>query len=401
MSQRNHWLLPEGIEEVLPPQAARLEYLRRRVVDLYASWGYELVMPPMVEYLESLLTGTGHDLDLQTFKLIDQLTGRLMGIRADMTPQVARIDAHHRDRDIPVRLCYVGEVLHTRPDGFAGSRSPLQVGAELYGHGGIESDAEVLCLMLETLAVSGIERIHVDVGHVGVFRGLARQAGLSCPQEQILFDALQRKARPEINALLEELPITEESRGMLDKLTDLHGGREILDEAHQVLKGSQQDVHDALDNLKEISTAMVRHMPDTPLDFDLAELRGYAYHTGVVFAAFVPDHGQEIARGGRYDAIGGVFGRARPARGFSTDLKTLASLGDSRGEDMPLPGILAPWWADGKCQSEVKRLRASGERVIYELPGQEVNPADLDCDRVLVKRAGRWVIEKITLIDQE
>ena len=299
MIKTDRWLLPEGIVDLLPMQAEPLEKLRREILNLFHSWGYELVMPPFIEYLDSLLTGTGSDLDLQTFKLTDQLTGRLMGIRADMTPQAARIDAHHLKRDVPVRLCYMGTVLRTRPDGFAGSRSPLQVGAELYGHSGIESDVEVILLMLEMLNTIGIQEMQLDLGHVGIFRGLGRQAGLNPEQETVLFDALQRKARAEIDEFLSQLDVKSGIKSMLASLIDLNGDEEVLDAAREQLKMAAQSVIEALDNLYQIAQALRRKLPSASLYFDLAELRGYQYQTGVVFASYVPGYGQEIARGGR------------------------------------------------------------------------------------------------------
>lgn len=397
-SDKDRWLLPEGIEELLPEAAARLEQLRRALLDLYSSWGYELVMPPFIEYLESLLTGTGGDLDLQTFKLTDQLTGRLMGVRADMTPQAARIDVHQLKRDVPVRLCYLGTVLHTRPDGFAGSRSPLQVGAELYGHAGIESDVEVLCLMLETLALTGVRQVHVDLGHVGIFRALARQARLDPGQEASLFDALQRKALPEIRERLGQYSIAPDAGRMLLELAQLNGGDEVLAGAAGALRGASDQALAALENLRLVATALRRRVPGLPLYFDLAELRGYRYQTGVVFAAFVPGYGQEIARGGRYDDIGRVFGRARPATGFSTDLKTLMALGDgSAGAPVTAGGIFAPWSDDAALQAMIRELRLQGERVIWCLPGQTGCARQMGCDRVLVQRAGAW---QVTAADQ-
>ena len=348
--------------------------------------------PPFIEYLESLLTGTGHDLDLQTFKLTDQLTGRMLGLRADMTPQVARIDAHHLRRDTPVRLCYLGTVLHTRPAGFARSRSPLQLGAELYGHNGVEADVEILCLMLETLETTNISAVHVDLGHVGIFRALSREAGLSGDQERALYDALQRKARPEMESLLAELAIPKPLRRRLGGLAALNGGAEVLDEARDLLGDAGGTVAAALDGLRHMAEAMARHKPDVPLHFDLAELRGYAYHTGVVFAAFVPGHGEEIARGGRYGEIGKVFGRARPATGFSADLKTLLSVAAPAVTRTPA-GILAPWPADDGLMSRIQALRAAGERVVYGLPGHPGTPADLGCDRILVNHGEGWEVQ--------
>ncbi len=384
----DRWLLPEGIAEVLPVQAKQLELLRRQLLDLYRSWGYDLVMPPLIEYLDSLLVGTGNDLNLQTFKIIDQLTGRLMGIRADMTPQVARIDAHMLKCEAPERLCYIGPVLHTLPSGFDRSRAPLQVGAELFGHAGPESDAEVLRLMVETLKSGGVGQIHVDLGHVGVFRGLARDAGLNSEQEVQLFEALQRKAKPEIEAYLADWDIEVNNQKRLLALIDLNGDEQVLDDALVVLEGASADVMDALDNLRQIAARVRRHLDDLPLYYDLAELRGYRYQTGVVFAAFVPGQGQEIARGGRYDAIGESFGRARPATGFSTDLKTLAHLGSVVSQ--PDLGILAPAEDDLALDQRIVELRQAGERVVVKLPGQEGKISCTACDRVLKLENGQW-----------
>lgn len=393
MTAGDRWLLPAGIEETLPPEAGRLEVHRRALLDLFSSWGYELVIPPLIEYLESLLTGIGQDLDLQTFKLIDQLTGRLMGVRADMTPQVARIDAHRLHREGPVRLCYLGTVLHTRPDGLSGSRSPIQVGAELYGHAGVESDCEVLCLMLEALAAAGVGPVHVDVGHAGIFRALAAQAGIDAEQEATLFDALQRKARAEIDALLGDYQVERATRRLIAELPELNGDRQVLCEARALLTGASQAAFTALECLERLAALMQRHDPGAPLYFDLAELRGYRYEQGVVFAAFVPGHGQEVARGGRYDQIGKVFGRARPATGFSADLKTLVRLGTGTPGLGDKRGILAPWSDDGDLRALVRRLRAGGERVVQELPGQSVSAGTLGCDRVLRRKGGRWQVQ--------
>lgn len=394
MSGIDHWLLPEGIEEMLPAQAWRLEILRRRLLDTYRGWGYALIMPPMIEFLESLLTGTGHDLDLQTFKLTDQLTGRLLGIRADMTPQAARIDAHALKREEPVRLCYLGTVLHTRPDGFAGSRSPLQVGCELFGHAGIESDLEVLGLMLETLAVTGIGQAHLDLGHVGIFRALAEGAGLTPEQEADLFDVLQRKALPEIESLLDSFGTAAPWRERLARLATLHGDATVLELARTALAGAGDAVAEALDNLVAIARQVQRRWPQLPLHFDLAELRGYGYQTGVVFAAFVPGCGQEVARGGRYDQIGEVFGRARPATGFSADLRTLMALSkaelDTDGGAVFAPALDAPALADA-----IRALRAAGERVIVALPGQAGGAREMGCDRELVEQGGNWIVKTL------
>ena len=393
MSRQDRWLLPEGIEELLPLEAEQLETLRRNLLDLFRSWGYELVMPPLVEYIESLLSGASHDLDLKTFKITDQLTGRLMGVRADMTPQVARIDAHRLKRTTPVRLCYLGSVLHTLPDGFARSRNPLQVGAELYGHSGIESDLEVLSLMLETLATAGVTGICLDLGHVGIYRGLIREANLSQEQEKNLFDALQRKAGTEIDALLSGFTLTKTYRQRFALLAELNGGLEVLEEGHSVLRGASAGTLSALDGLCSLAQAVQRRCPDTPLHFDLAELRGYHYHTGAVFAAYVDGHGQAVAQGGRYDDIGAVFGRARPATGFSADLKTLASLSATQAP-IAAGAIFSPWAEDAALEAAIRELRAQGERVICALPGQEGGAREMACERELEFSQGSWVVTR-------
>ncbi len=395
MVDDKRWLLPEGIEELLPAQAWRLERLRRELLDLYRSWGYELVIPPFVEYLESLLTGTGNDLDLQTFKLIDQLSGRLLGLRADMTPQAARIDAHRLRREAPSRLCYLGTVLHTRPAGFSGSRSPMQAGAELYGHVGADSDVEIMALMLETLALTGVSDVQLDLGHVGIYRGLAQDAGLDEAQEAVLFDALQRKALPEIDALLGSLDLSTAQRQRLAALADLNGGEEVLEQARQLLRDGGEAARRALDNLQDIATLAGRRLPSVSLYFDLAELRGYQYQTGVVFAAFVAGYGEEIARGGRYDDIGKVFGRARPATGFSTDLRLLMQLGEREWPAMP-GAILAPAEEDEALRDKVRALRAAGESVVWQLAGQAGTPAGMGCDRVLRWNGSEWVVEPLS-----
>ena len=391
MADQERWLLPEGIEEILPDEARRLEALRRRLLDLFATWGYELVMPPLIEYLEALLTGTGRDLDLQTFKLTDQLTGRLMGVRADMTPQAARIDAHFLKRECPLRLCYVGSVLRTRPDAFAGSRELLQLGAELFGHPGPESDVEIARLMLAALAAAGLRDVHLDLGHVGVFRGLAAAAHLPEALESELFEALQRKARSQIEISLAGVDAPTQTKSMLAALVDLNGGTETLGHARAALKGAPGAVQAALDNLETIAQAVTRS--GTPVYFDLAELRGYRYYTGAVFSAFVPGQGQAVAQGGRYDGIGQAFGRARAATGFSTDLRRLSRLiGD---EAVHRDGILTTY-GDNLAQHEaIAKLRAGGERVIVRLPGDSSNASALGCKRELIEQGGKWVVKTV------
>lgn len=394
MLENDRWLLPEGIEELPPPRAGQLEQIRRRLLDLYAAWGYELVIPPFIEYLESLLTGTGNDLDLKTFKLIDQLTGRLMGVRADMTPQVARIDAHLLKREVPTRLCYMGTVLHTRPAVHGGTRSPFQVGLELYGHAGVEADAEVLELMVATLRESGLERMHIDLGHVGIFRGLARRAGLDAATEAVLFDALQRKAKPEIRALLAGCALAPELAAALGALADLNGGFEVFEQAAVALAPGGAAVAAALDNLRRVAEAAAT-LEGVQWHFDLAELRGYHYHTGVVFEAFVAGQGQSVAQGGRYDDIGRVFGRARPATGFSVDLRAVLGLIPAQ---IPVNrGIFAPHGGESGLKAAIRELRARGERVVQGLPGQQGTAADMGCDRELVDVAGHWDVRPVAL----
>jgi len=387
---QDRWILPQGIEELLPAQASKLEALRRKVMDLYASWGYELVEPPLMEYLESLLVGTGRELDLSTFKLVDQLNGRTMGVRADITPQVARIDAHRLKRDVPTRLCYLGSVLHTRGEGLAGNRSPLQLGAELYGHAGVESDVEVIALMLETLLLAGIGSLHLDLGHVGLFRGLAAEAKLSQEQEAQLFEMFQRKAKPEIEQFLAGLSLSDEHRQMLSGLVNLNGDQSVLQQAQELLATAGEAVQQALHYLQATAERLQQSQPELNLHFDLAELRGYHYHTGMVFSAYALGHSQEVARGGRYDDIGRAFGCARPATGFSTDLKTLVSLSGIVADSSAK--IFAPAGDDSKLWETMQELRNAGHTVIRALPGQSGAAAEMGCERKLVFNNEFWTV---------
>ena len=386
----DRWLLPEGIEEILPDEARRLEALRRRLLDVFSTWGYELVMPPLIEYLDALLTGTGSDMDLQTFKLTDQLTGRMMGVRADMTPQAARIDAHYLKRNQPARLCYVGSVLRTRPDVFAGSRELLQLGAELFGHPGPESDIEVIRLMLATLAAAGVRNPHVDLGHVGVFRGLAAAAGIPVAIEEELFEALQRKARQTVEQLLAGVEAPAATKAMLPALLELSGGADTLTRARSVLKAAPAAVLDSLNNLEAVAAALTRD--GQTVNFDLTELRGYRYYTGVVFSALVAGQGQAVAKGGRYDGIGRAFGRARAATGFSTDLRRLSRLNTN---DERMSAILAPAEDSVELMQAITRLRASGERVVQNLPGAVATARELGCDRVLKLENNQWTVKPV------
>lgn len=389
----DRWLLPDGIEEVLPEEAARIEAARRTLLDLFARWGYDLVITPHIEYLESLLTGAGHDLELQTFKMTDQLSGRMLGLRADITPQVARIDAHTLNAEGPSRLCYCGSVLHTRPRPLSTARSLIQLGAELYGDASCASDVEIISLMLETLSACRVKGVHLDIGHVGIYRGLVQAAGLDASAEQALFDALQRKAVDEVNELTGSVS-DEAIAEKLRSLAGLSGGTEVLERAHVLLDGAPESVMAALDDLAETAQTLARRYPDVPLYFDLGELRGYHYHTGIAFAAFIPGVGQSVAQGGRYDDIGRDFGRARPATGFSTDLRLLVE----RGEIDPprTGGIWAPYASEPGLQDEVMAWRSRGERVIVALPGQGDSVAvDYGCDRILQYRDGSWAVSTL------
>lgn len=390
MTLRDRWLLPEGVDEVLPPRAAALEQLCREVIDLYATWGYELVIPPLIEFLDSLLTGTGSDLDIQTFKLTDQLTGRLMGLRADTTPQVARIDAHKLKRDTPTRLCYLGTVVHTRPMGTGDSRCPLQVGAELYGHSGVESDAEVLCLMLETLKLVGQQQVYVDLGHMGIVRAIVAAAGLDGDQTDALFDVLQRKAAAELDELIASWQIEGDQAAAMRALITMNGDAAVLKQARQAMAAGGTAVTAAIDELEQLIEIVGSRYPDVNFYVDPAELRGYHYHTGLMFAAYLQGEGVGVAYGGRYDDIGKAFGRARPATGFSVDLKRLLAMHDTAAQ--VTPGIAAPWSADAALQALVTELRAQGERVVVQLPGAEAAAAELGCDRCIVERDGQWQI---------
>lgn len=394
MHKKDIWLLPEGITEVLPEQAAHLEGLRRNLLDTFECWGYQLVIPPFVDFLDSLLTGSGHDLDLQTFKLTDQLSGEMLGVRADMTPQVARIDAHNLKHEWPTRLCYVGTTLHTLGDELEKTRSPMQIGAELYGHAGIESDYEVIQLMLEMLAISGVQNVHLDMGHVGIYRALAEASGLNQHQETELFDVLQRKARTELAELLDQYAIADEFKYIFNVLPKLNGGADILSKAVNLITNGNEAIKIALQDLKAIADKLQRDYPSLTVSFDLAELRGYHYHTGMVFAAFVPSIGKEIARGGRYDNIGAVFGRARPATGFSADLKVLVALLDDTSQSQK-KSVFAPVSADDNLAETIRDLRASGVQVIQQLPGQQGTAEDMGCNSVLEKQDQQWVVRPL------
>ena len=379
------WLLPEYIDDILPAEAWRIEKLRSRVLDLFTVCGYELVMPPLVEYLDSLLTGSGHDLGLRTFKLVDQLSGRTLGLRADITPQASRIDAHLLNRQGITRLCYSGSVVHTLPSGILKTREPLQIGAEIYGHVGVESDVEIQQLMLRALAVAGIRNVHLDLGHVAIFRSLIQWAGIDRDVEAELFRALQAKDTPALDILTASL--RKDVGDALQALPELYGGVEVLQAARKRLPDFPE-LAACLDTLEFIAEQLSGEVGE--LCVDLAELRGYHYHSGAVFAAYIPGQTEAIARGGRYDEIGKAFGRARPATGFSIDLRDLASLAEGDGD---ANRILAPYQpGDAQLQATIQSLRESGNIVIVDLPGHEENRCELGCQQQLVSQGGKWKV---------
>ncbi len=312
------WVLPEFVEDILQPEAMRIEKLRRRILDLFFANGYELVIPPLLEYMDSLLTGTGHDLDVRTFKVIDQYSGRMMGVRADITPQVARIDAHLLNRNSVTRLCYAGSVLHTRPSGLHATREPIQIGAEVYGAAGDDADLEIQRLLCKALQLARLKNLRLDIGHVAVFRSIAQAARIRPALEAELFEALQKKDLPGLRKLTAKLkPATREA---LLKLPELYGGADVLARAEKTLPRLPQ-LKKALATLRSLARAC-----PVPVSFDLAELRGYHYHSGVVFDAYCAGVSGPVARGGRYDEVGRAFGRARPATGFSIDLRSVAGV---------------------------------------------------------------------------
>ena len=375
------WLLPENISDVLPREARRVEEIRRALLDLYASYGYELVIPPLIEYIDSLLTGSGSDLDLRTFKLVDQASGRMLGLRADTTPQVARIDAHILNRSGVVRLCYAGSVLHTRPQHPLAVREPLQIGAELYGAAGPAADLEVLELAVASLRVAGLARVNLDLGHTGVVRALLDMAKLSAAVEDEVLAALSTKDTPALRETVQGLPVR--VRDGLLALARLGGGLEVIDDARRVLP-ENSSIHAALDGLEYLAA---RCGADA-VTLDLADLHGYRYHTGVTFAVHAPELPSAVLRGGRYDNIGKVFGRARPAVGFSIYLRDLVGL---LRVDSPR-AILAPVGDDQTLRETVRRLRKDGEIVVQRLPDEvgSAEPGDFIFDRELRRVGSDW-----------
>jgi ATP phosphoribosyltransferase regulatory subunit len=379
-----YWQLPQAVEEVLPEQASAMEALRRDLLDLYRSWGYELVFPPLLEYSDSLLTGLGADLDLLTFKLTDQLTGRTLGIRADITPQVARIDAHSYLKEGVSRLCYAGTTLHTRPKSLMASRCPVQIGAELYGDNSPEADIEIIGLMIDTLREAGVGQMSIDIGHVGVYRAVFQALDLT--DDQALFDALQRKSAPDLSSALQGRP--EADAQTIRALMNLHGDRSVLNQARELLGDLAPNALDAIDEIDVVLDALEAEGDGIDWYVDLSELRGLNYHTGLVFAAYAKGVGRALANGGRYDDIGEIFGRARAATGFAADLKTL--LAEGKALDLGVTAISAPADRCLELAKKIKELRCQGEVVITALNGEH----DSRCDRELVME-NAWVIRPL------
>ncbi|MBS1269209.1 MAG: ATP phosphoribosyltransferase regulatory subunit [Gammaproteobacteria bacterium] len=388
MKYPGQWLLPEGIEEVLPERALRLENLRRCLLDLLERRGFRLVLPPLVEFLDALLTGVGEDLDLQTAKLTDSLSGRSMGVRADHTPQIARIDAHYLRHEGPSRLCYCGSVFRSPPDEIESTREPLQIGAELYGCPDIDADAEIVEAMVDTLRAAGVPDIHLHLGHVGVYRALTHWAALPDSVEPDLFDALQRQSRPDVAAILSDLP--EQKQAFLT-LLESRGGAAAIEHARQAYD-PVPGAGTALSDLSDLIARLGRTVSGIEVSVDLSDLRGYRYHTGTVFNAYTPGYGRALARGGRYDEIGKAFGRARSATGFSADLRQLL-----RYDVSTIAGtaILAPSEKAPDLDAAVKRLRDRGERVIRLLAGETAGHLTDQCDRMLVKTTDGWNVKPL------
>jgi ATP phosphoribosyltransferase regulatory subunit len=384
----NRWLLPENISDILPSEARKIEDLRRIFLDRFQAYGYELVMPPMLEYLDSLLTGSGQDLNLKTFKLVDQISGRTLGLRADMTPQVARIDAHLLNRQGVTRLCYAGSILHTRAAAGSSSREQLQLGAEIYGHAGLEADLEIQALLNDVLNLSQVGEITLDMSHAGLLTAILGDFSPQSEALDALYSALQTKDLPGLNQVLKDWP--SEVKSAVLALANLSGSPEkVLVQARQNLPKTAA-VKAALEELERLCAA-VAGLPNSPqLNLDLSDLKGYQYHSGVMFAAYVEGLPVAIARGGRYDMVGKAFGRSRPATGFSLDIMTLARMSK---KDSRKNAILAPWSNDQTLSQEIAQLRSQGQVVIQLLPGHEQDGDEFHCDRELVSQKGAWVVK--------
>jgi len=383
------WLLPEHIADVLPAQARHIEELRRGLTDVARSYGCELVMPPLLEHIESLLSGTGQALDLKTFKLVDQLSGRTLGVRADSTPQVARIDAHLLNRVGVTRLCYCGPVLHALPAGMHSTREPLQFGAEIYGHGGLEADLEVQDLALDCLRRAGLGDVLIDLGDARIVRGVLAGVMVGADQLGEVYAALAAKDATALRELSRGFP--EEVRRALQSLVSLYGGAEIIEIARRELP-ARPLVHAALDDLQWLAAQVRQAHPEVRVGFDLADIGGNGYYSGARFAVYMAGSSDAVARGGRYDEVGAVFGRNRPAVGFSLDLKTLAALAPGQA---PHAAIRAPWAEDMMLRTAVRRLREQGQTVVRILPGHEHEGDEIDCDRELVLADGQWDVRSL------
>lgn len=390
MTYADRWLLPDGVEEILPGEAQQIEQLRRRLLDLYRCWGYDLVIPPLVEFTDSLLIGLGRDLDLLTFKLTDQLSGRTLGVRADITPQTARMDAHSLKRQGANRLCYAGHVLHTKPKTPLATRSPILSGVELYGEAGLGADIEVISLLMESLQAVGLHNASVEIGHVGIYRALISAAGLNEKQQDTLFDLLQRKAAAEMRAWVEDNIADANLADILQQLPRLAGSRESLRNAKQILANAPSAVSSAVQQLETLADTISQRYPQAQLYFDLSELHSFSYHTGLWFAAFTPGYGRALATGGRYDHVGEVFGRARPATGFHIDVSALNSLLSLASPEQPR--IYAPASDDPEQWSTIQALRAQGETVVTGFPGEKVRRDEINCDRQLVLSDGKYQV---------
>lgn len=387
MTYADRWLLPDGVEEILPAEAKAIDSLRRRLLDLYSTWGYDMVIPPLLEYTDSLLIGLGRDVDLLTFKVTDQLSGRTLGIRADITPQTARMDAHSFMRNGANRLCYAGHVVYTRPKNPLATRTPIQAGLEYYGEPRIAADIEVVSLLLESLQVAGLPRLHIDLGHVGIYRAIAASAGLSKDQEDTFFELLQRKATTEIRAWVAANIADVNKAELFLALPNLAGNRSVLVKARALFNGVEA-AQAAVDQLDQVASVIEQRYPAADLYFDLGELRGYHYLTGLVFAAFAPGYGHPIASGGRYDHIGEVFGRARPATGFAVDITAISKLGLLSRTNVT--AIAAVETSDAAQWQAIQQLRQQGQRVISV--GTDEDLAELGCDRQLLLKDGQYQV---------
>ena len=385
MSTENRWLLPEGIDELLPERAAQLEALRRRLLDQCVTWGYRYVIPPLVEFTDSLLVGLGADLDVVTCKFTDQMSGRMLGVRADITPQTARMDAHSLAEEGVTRLCYAGSTLQSTPQSVISGRAPIQLGAELYGSSATDADSEIIALMLSTFESAGVSRpLTLDIGHIGIYDALFSRAGLDPELESQMFDALQRKSGPDIQRLAASLP--EKVAERLGLLASLHGASDVLAKARSLFP-DEPEVMTALDELDAVLAGVQDAFPNVGVYVDLTELRGFRYHTGLVFAVYLEGRGSAVAKGGRYDNIGAVFGRDRPATGFAIDLKALVD--DAAHSDAADVPVIAPQSDDAALRAAVTALRSAGRTVVMDVaPGVDLPHAER-----LILSDGEWVIE--------